>query len=398
MIAIPWFFAKQGKLDSFIWFFIITNILSLIWVPYAGILIDKYSRKSVFLLTNLFSGMLLLCLCYIGFKQGNLSLQSVALVFVLTSMNYNIHYPNLYAFIQEITPQKMYGKITSILEIQGQATNIIAGAIAVLLLEGSKNGIIEVLGMQINIFSIFNSWKIHEIFLIDAITYFASFTIISMISYVALTERKEEKTKILTRLKIGLKWLDNNRITFLFGILSYFIFTTVMIEGFYLGAAYVSKHLNASGDVYASSDIAYSAGAIFSGIFIRHIFQKINIPAGIIILTLATSSLFMILFLTNSISIFYGMLFVLGLTNAGSRILRVTYLFNNIPNQIFGRTASIFKICNILVRIILLLLFSLSFFEQANNVIYAFLTLSLFLLLTAGLLMSKYRKFDLKIY
>jgi len=330
--------------------------------------------------------------------QEGLTLNMVALVFVLTFMNYSIHYPNLYAFVQEITPQKMYGKITSILEIQGQATGILGGVFAVLLLEGSKNGSIEILGIKINLFRSFKSWEMYEIFLLDALTYIASFLLISAISFIALTDRKEENTNIINRLKIGLGFLNKNRTTFLFGVISYFIFVAVILEGFYLGADYVSNHLNESGGVYASSDIAYSAGAMISGVFIRTIFKRVNIPAALIILTLITSALFFVLFASNSNILFYIMLFILGLTNAGSRILRVTYLFNNVPNQVYGRAASIFNICNILVRILLLLLFSLSFFEQSNNVVYAFLTLSLFLLLTAGVMLANYKKFDLKIY
>jgi len=398
MLAIPWFFAKEGQLHIFIWFFILTNVIGLFWVPYAGTIIDKYSRKNVFLLTNLISGLILACVCILGYIQGGLSITMVAIVFVLTFMNYSIHYPNLYAFVQEITDKKYYGKVTSILEIQGQATNIMAGAIAVLLFEGSKNGIVKVLGVEINIHKIFESWQIHEIFLIDCITYFAAFGVIYMISFISIGERVEEQTSLVERLKTGLRFLNNNRTTFLFGVVSYFIFVTVLIEGFYLGAAYVSKHLQASGDVYASSDIAYAFGAIISGIFIRTIFKKISIPMGIIILSLITSALFLVLYATNSQTIFYYMLFVLGVTNAGSRIMRVTYLFNNIPNHIFGRAASIFNICNIIVRVSLLLLFSLSFFDEDNNVIYAVLTLSLFLLATASILISNYRKFDLKTY
>ena len=398
MLAIPWYFAKEGQLDVFIWFFIASNILGLFWVPYAGSLIDKYSRKNVFLATNLISGLVLAAICLVGFNDGGLSLSMVAAAFILTFMNYSIHYPNLYAFVQEITDQKYYGKISSILEIQGQATNILAGAIAVLLLEGSKDGSIEILGFNLNIFSIFESWEIHEIFMIDCITYFVAFAVIYMITFIPIGDRVPESTSLVERLKTGLRFLNTNRITFLFGVVSYFIFVTVLIEGFYLGAAYVSKHLNASGDVYASSDIAYAAGAIISGIFIRTIFRRINIPLGIIIMALMTSGLFFVLFITNSQTIFYYMLFLLGVTNAGSRIMRVTYLFNNIPNQVFGRAASIFNICNILVRISLLLLFSMAFFDQGNNVIYAILTLSVFLLLTAIILILNYKKFDLKIY
>lgn len=394
----PWYFAKQGQLDVFIWFFIATNIIGLFWVPYAGTLIDKYSRKNVFLLTNLVSGLLLGMICLIGFMNDGLSLGLVASAFVLTFMNYSIHYPNLYAFVQEITDKSKYGKITAILEIQGQATNILAGAFAVLLLEGSKDGSIQLLGFNINIFAIFESWEMHEIFMIDCLTYFVALAVIYMITFIPIGERTEEHTSLKQRLKTGYDFLNKNRTTFLFGVVSYFIFVAVMLEGFYLGAGYVSKHLNAAGDVYASSDIAYALGAIISGIFIRTVFKRVNIPLAIIILSLMTSGLFFVLFATNSQTIFYFMLFVLGVTNAGSRIMRVTYLFNNIPNQVFGRAASIFNICNILVRVSLLLLFSLAFFDQGNNVIYAFLTLSVFLLLTAIILITNYRKFDLTIY
>jgi len=398
MLAIPWFFAKEDQLDALLVFFIVTNIIGLFWVPYAGTLIDKYSRKKVFLLTNLISGLVLASICMLGFSQGDLNYIFVGIAFVLTFMNYSIHYPNLYAFVQEITDQKYYGKVTSILEIQGQATSILAGAIGVLLLEGSRDGHVEILGFNLNIFQVFDSWKIHEILLVDCLTYFAAFGVIYMISFVSIGKRVEENTSVLERLKTGMNFLKNNRTTFLFGVVSYSIFVTVLIEGFYLGAAYVDKHLEAAGDVYASSDIAYAVGAILSGIFIRTIFKRVNIPLGIIILSLMCSVLFFVLFITNSQTIFYLMLFILGITNAGSRILRVTYLFNNIPNQLFGRAASIFNICNILVRISLLSFFSLAFFDQGNNVIYAVLTLSVFLLATSIILAANYRKFDLKIY
>ena len=398
MLAVPWYFAKEGQLDVFIWFFIATNVIGLFWVPYAGTLIDKYSRKNVFLFTNLVSGFILGVLCLIGYMNGGLSLGLVAAAFILTFVNYSIHYPNLYAFVQEITDQSKYGKITSILEIQGQATNIIAGAIAVLLLEGSKDGTINILGFKLNVFKIFDSWEMHEIFMIDCVTYFVAFGVIAMITFVPIGERTEENTSLLDRLKTGWNFLKNNRTTFLFGVVSYFIFVAVLLEGFYLGAGYVSNHLEATGDVYASADIAYAVGAIISGMLIRTIFKRVSIPFAIILLALITSALFFVLFATKSQTILYLMLFVLGTTNAGSRIMRVTYLFNNIPNQVFGRAASIFNICNILVRISLLLLFSLSFFDQGNNVIYAFLTLSVFLLFTSIILILNYRKFDLTIY
>ena len=58
----------------------------------------------------------------------------VFFVFAVTIFNYNIHYPTLYAFGQEITEKEKYGKLNSYIEVQGQATSVLAGAFAALLL------------------------------------------------------------------------------------------------------------------------------------------------------------------------------------------------------------------------------------------------------------------------
>ncbi len=398
MIAIPWYFAKQGELDFFLTFYIFANILLLFWVPYSGTLVDKYDRKKVFLSINLVCGFFLGIISWIGYNNGGLSSNLVALVFIMTFLNYSIHYPCLYAFVQEITTKSFYGKISSILEVQGQSTNIIAGAFAVLLLEGVSDEGFKFFGFHFNPGFSFEAWKIHEVFMLDCATYFVSLMIISAISYVALTERKPENFPLKERLKIGWKFLANNRSVFLFGVFSYMIFVALMLEAFFLGAAYVDNHLQLGGDVYAASDIAYSIGALLSGFTIRIIFRNINIPLSIIILMFLTSLNFMIIGITNGESIYYLTMFLLGVSNAGTRILRVNYLFNNVPNQYFGRAASIFNIANIVARISLLSLFTLSFFHQANNIIYAYLIVSVLLLISSMVMIFYYRTFDLKIY
>lgn len=91
--------------------------------------------------------------------------------FLLTFLSYSVHYPNLYALIQQITPAEKYGKLTSILEIQGQFSTIVAGALGAILLDGS-DGYIKILGIQLGSFFRFEPWKIEWIFIVDAITYF----------------------------------------------------------------------------------------------------------------------------------------------------------------------------------------------------------------------------------
>ena len=59
---------------------------------------------------------------------------------------------------------------------------------------------------------------------------------------------------------------------------------------------------------------------------------------------------------------------ILGTTNAGVRVLRTTYLFNYIPNNIIGRTGSVFNSLNIIVRMCLIGLFALPFFTIDDNI------------------------------
>ena len=48
---------------------------------------------------------------------------------------------------------------------------------------------------------------------------------------------------------------------------------------------------------------------------------------------------------------------MLGITNAGVRILRTTYIFNHVPNNLIGRIGSVFSSLNIAVRMLLIGIF-----------------------------------------
>ena len=75
----------------------------------------------------------------------------VLLVFGVTIFNYNVHYPNLYAFGQEITEKKNYGKLNSYIEVQGQVTSVLAGAFAAILLTGTVGNSLEIGGFSFSL-------------------------------------------------------------------------------------------------------------------------------------------------------------------------------------------------------------------------------------------------------
>lgn len=394
MIAIPWYFTQQGDTALFGYLYAAITAVSLIWGPFSGTLVDKYDRRKIFLALNITLGIILLSVSIYGFNTGAVPWLMVGFVYLATFMNYNLHYPNLYAFAQEITEKKYYGKITSYLEIQGQLASVLAGAGAAILLEGTENGVLSLFGFNIPLGGDIEAWEIHHIFLIDGITYFASFFIIWLISYRALVPRKMESGGVIDRLKVGFYFLKENPSTLIFGIASYSIFLCVLVTIFYTNPVYVENHLKGGGDIYASSEICYALGAIFAGIAIRYLFNEkyISIPMSIIIMTLVSALLFLYLNFSSAIPVFFIMMFILGITNAGTRIQRVTYLFRKIPNQYYGRAGSIFFITNIIFRIFFVTLFATAFFQVGNNIAYTMGILSGFLFLSALVLMIFYRK------
>ena len=397
MIAIPWYFATKNILEQFGWIYIIATVFSVFWVPLSGSIIDKYDRKKIFLYLNFIVGSIIALISLYGVQIGTLPWALVGSVFVLTFLNYNLHYPCLYAFVQEISEPKYYARMTSVLEIIGQTTTIIAGAAATLFLEGTENGILKLFGCPLNIGLDIKAWSIHEIFLLDSLTYFIAFSIILAIHYTPILRRKMEHGNLLDRIRIGWNYLKDEKAILWFGILSFMVFMTVLLEAFYLGVSYINNHLEATGDVYANSKIAYSAGALFIGFTIGYLFHRISIPILVIALTAITACVYLILFFTKSITVLFVVFLILGITNAGIRVSRITYLFKNVPNQFFGRAGSVFFLFNILMRVMLLGIFTLPFFHLSNNIIYAFLLLSVILFITTLLLIIHYKSFDLSL-
>jgi len=397
MIAIPWYFAQQEILLKFGWVYILATVLSLFWVPISGSIIDKYDRRKIFLYLTITVGSILALVSSYGFFLGPLPWFMVGFVFLLTFLNYNIHYPCLYAFIQEITESDKYARMSSILEVIGQITTISAGAGATLLLVGTENGTMNIFSVPFSLGFDIEAWKIHEIFLLDSVTYFLAFTIIFSIRYVSIKERKVEHGNMINRIKTGWNYLKTDKTILWFGVLSYSVFLALLLEGFYLGVSYVNNHLNETGDVYANSKIAYSIGAILVGVSLRYVFKRYSLPSIIVVLTFLTTIIFFTLYASNSVLIMFVMLFLLGVSNSGIRIARITYLFKNVQNQFFGRAGSVFFLWNVVARILLMAVFSMTFFQLANNIIYAYLILSVILFISTALLIIHYKSFDLSL-
>ena len=197
---------------------------------------------------------------------------------------------------------------------------------------------------------------------------------------------------LFSRLKLGFKYLKSNPSIFAFGTLSYMLFAFTIVEIHVLLPSYVERFMNESANVYASAEVYYSIGAIFSGVLVYRFLSKYNDYLSIVSLMFIVSIAFIGMSFSDNMILFFTANLILGITNAGVRILRTTYLFSNIPNNLIGRASSVFSSINVTIRMILIFIFSMPFFLIEDNIRWGYFVGASLILITVVLLLYCYKK------
>lgn len=390
MIAIPWYFSDTlDQPGLFGKIYMSVTIVSLFWGLYVGTLVDRYNRKNLFLLENIAGATILLTAAAIGFYLNEVSVALVSMVFAGTFWIYNIHYPTLYAFAQEIMERSQYEKLASYIEVQGQLTTMIAGAMAALLLAGAPEGIMNFAGYNFQFPFRFEAWSLPQIFLLDGCTYILASLVIASISFVPLVKRYKESGGPIAQLKTGVRFLRANPLIFVFGNAAYFIFVTIMVANFFLFPNWIKSSLNGTGSDYAIAEMVYALGAILAGLGVRYLFNRTNHVMACILLTLLGAVAFFCIGLGASLLMLFVLMAILAVANSGSRIMRITYLMQRVPNQYIGRAGSVFQVINVSFRIFFIGLFSTLYFT--TNMHSTFLILGACAIVAAIVLMAFYK-------
>ena len=103
MIAIPWYFIEIiEKPKFFTYCYFIITFLTFFWGMYAGTIIDRYSRKKIFLITNFICGTIIASVSAYGFYNQSTSEYFVILVFLITIFNYNVHYFFIWIILEKL--------------------------------------------------------------------------------------------------------------------------------------------------------------------------------------------------------------------------------------------------------------------------------------------------------
>ena len=382
LIAIPWYISNTlGRPSLYAFMFLTATSISIPWGIFAGTLVDKYDRKKIMLAIQAVGFILISATAIVGYIRNEDALWMAMVVYFTTIALFNIHFPNLYAFAQEITEPKHYSRITSWLEIQGQTSFAIAGAVAAILLEGGVFGFY------------FEKWSIHQIFMLDASTYILAIGFLAMMKYQPIAQRDLSSGSIFRKLKEGFQFLNGNRTIFLFGVVSTVVFAGILVSSMYILPILIKNYLNGTQKIYGITEAVFALGSLLSGILIIKIFSKKNLVLGVMILQFIAGVAFFFMGINQSILLLYFLYLIIGFTNAGIRIMRVTYLFNVVPNKFIGRANSIFSVISASLRIMLGLIVSQPFFTGSANIRFTMFIASFLIFVGAIILLFNFKNF-----
>lgn len=370
----------------------VVTLLAMFWGLYAGTLVDKYNRKRIFLTITAIDSCCLIGIAWLGWYWGEVPFLLIAFIYTLTIFTYNVHYPNLYAFVQELFEPEYYARVNSAIEIQGQTTGFIGMMLGGILLDGT---------LSIDWWPEawrFAPWSLHEIFLLDGSTYVVAFFLLSQIPYTPGPKKQVDKGSTIERLRLGFHYLLERKELLLFGVASHVIFFSLLVVIQVLAPIYVKDYLQEAAIVLSSLKGVYSLGAITAGIIGFSMWiRRTHLVKQIIFLLFFAGIIYMIWAFTRSVLITLTGAYLLGICNAGTRIQRITYLVRIVPNRVIGRVNSIFTVINVSMRVSFISLLAIPFFSaEANgeNIVYACMMLSGIMFIAGLVLLLHFRRFD----
>jgi MFS family permease len=367
MIAIPWMLVSSDNGNKVFGYITIgMTILSFILTPFVGNLVDKVSRKKLLIISEIICFALLFIFSLIGFIGLSYEIWHYMIIYVIGSLYYTIFYPTMFALNQEIFTKDQYKSLNGTMEVQGQLSSMIAGALASILLL---------------------KWDLHYILLLDTMSYGAAIYFYLKLPYVRLSIEKTGKV-VKSQVSEGLRYMITRPSMFIFLLFSFMPFIGVMLTN-YLFPVYLVDVLKADASVYGIQGMIYAIGAIIAGVFVPTLSSKLGnektIILGVFVYTIAISlSVFV------DLPVYLSLMLFLAIGNSSTRVARNSFLMDSIPNNIIGRVDSLFRTLGLLIRILLLALFTKM--VSSELIIYCFIVLSAILLLSLFFVVVSWKK------
>jgi len=368
-IALHWYIIEMTDSNENVGIAALIGVLAgLLTCPFAGIIADIFSRKSIIIYSNYLraisvSGALYL-LYYNEFHMGY-----IYCLFIISGIGFNIYIPASKAFLQEIIIENEAVKFSGFLEVNVQISFLVAGALSGLFY--------KLLG-------------IYGILLFDIV----SFILASILLY-PIECRKQYNKKAYesfwTEFKEGAYYFSKKKIVFYFMLIMLLPHIVTIAQNIVL-PGYVMHHLMSDSITYGMLSMMYGIGAtIISIIFIfnANIYSsKYLIYKSFIISIL---SIFTLIF-TKSIIISLIALFFFGFANSAIKIMLISTMMRIVDGIYMGRVISVKNL--IITMLQLFSSYNIGLLMDKYGDITGFIFLEAIMLLAFTLYMILARRFN----
>ena len=334
IFAVPWLIVQQpGGNASYGAVTVATTIVLFLLLPYYGVWVDRHSRKTMMLGSELFGFAATGIMAVIGFCTGHYALWQLSVIYFCGMLYYTLHFPAKLALLQQIFDKSQYQSLMGLMEVQGQAAMMAAGGLGAMLV---------------------GHVSLTTILCVDAGTYLFSFLIQSTIPYEAdhVAPAGTAPASAWSGMAEGWRWLrDRPRLTVFFTA-SLLPFIAVMV-GNYLFPIYISQTLQAGAWVFGAGEIVFALGAIVAGLSLprlvaAHSAQR-TVPATVAVFAVGAA----LLVLFPSIPAYLLAALFLGFGNAGSRVARSAAILHLVDKSVMGRVNSFFYAYDRILRTLL---------------------------------------------
>jgi hypothetical protein len=336
IIGVPWYLVRRyGDASVLSTIMIATGIGTLFFGTYAGALIDRYKRRSVLIVENLGAAVVVGAVALLGYL-GEYSAVHVTVVYVLTIMVFNVHFPATYALAQESFPAEHYAKISGFLEVETQTAAIVSGGAAGLLLD---------------------SIGLRGVFVINMLTYLGAAIGLTMFKYTPVVGVRVSQPGLVVELREAWSYL-RTRPRFVFENIAMLMPFVVLIASQLVQPVYVSGTLHAGPVVYSLMEGVYAVTAVSAGLWMRNVATRLGEQrANVVAFIMFIAALCWFTGIPGVPAALGGML-IIGWANAGIRVNRISYVLHVVPTQLIGRVNMFFGLSVGVLRIMMLIVLS----------------------------------------
>ena len=344
IFSVPWLLVHQpGGNAAFRWITVGTTLALFVVLPYWGAWVDRHSRKTALLTSELWGLGATLVMALTGLVLGGFATWQLMTIYFCGMLYYTLHYPAKFALIQQMFDRSQYQSLIGLLEIQGQTAMMIAGGLGGLLVEHIP---------------------LWAILLFDAATYLTSFLIQSTLPYspthlipsVPTSPRLPlspssavPRPGVWQSVAEGWRWLRERPRLTVFLTCSLLPFIVVM-AGNYLFPIYVAQTLQAGAGWFAGGEIVFALGSILAGAILPSLIAQhraaTTIPGTMFVFLIGLA---LVAFVRHRL-IYLAAGALLGFGNAGCRVARSTLLLNLVPNNMMGRVGGFYSVFDRLLR------------------------------------------------